>query len=271
MRRIAIVMFLAGFPIAAPALGQAIYRVDPPNGEEYRHAQRRYPQFRSETSRDRRRHQASPRSDDNGREQRSRRETDREAIENRITLLQGENAALKKELAARMPEERRATLESQISRLQDENAALKKDLAARMPEDRRAALESQISQLQNENAALKKDLAARMPEDRRAALESQLTRLQNENVALKKDLATRSAEVRAALQHEMERLQRENNALKRDLSAAAPSAPPAGTPGFPADGAAQREKDSTDLDRRSGFVEKAWRRLIEVLGNLKRG
>jgi glycine cleavage system regulatory protein len=271
MSRRTLIILLACLPMAAPALGQAIYRVDPPNGEEYRHAQRRYPQFRSETSRDRRRHQASPRSDDNDREQRPRRETDREAIENRITLLQSENAALKKELAARMPEERGATLESQIARLQNENAALKKDLAARMPEDRRAALESQLTRLQNENAALTKELAARMPEDRRAALESQNTRLQNENAALKKDVAARSAEVRAALQHEMERLRRENNALKRDLSASAPSASPAGKTVYPADGAGQREKDSTDLDRRPGFVEKAWRRLIEVVSHLKRG
>jgi len=242
MSRRALIIILAGCLIAAPALGQAIYRVDPPaNGEEYRHAQRRYPQFRSETSRDRRRHQASPRSEDNSREQRARRETDREAIENRITLLQGENAALRKELAARMPEERRATLESQIS------------------------------QLQNENAALKKDLAARMPEDRRAALENQNTRLQNENVALKKDLATRSAEVRAALQHEMERLERENNALKRDLSASARSALPAAQTELPTTGAGRRLKDNADLDRRSGFIEKAWRRLIEIVGNLKRG
>jgi hypothetical protein len=84
-------------------------------------------------------------------------------------------------------------------------------------------------------------------------------------------LATLSAEVRAALQHEMERLQRENDALKRDLSASAPSAPPAAETEFPAGGAAQREKHNADLDRRAGFIEKAWRRLIEVVANLKRG
>jgi hypothetical protein len=241
MRRIAIVMFLAGFPIAAPVLGQAVYRVDPPaKSDEYRYANRPYPQFRSETSRARRRQAPSLRNR-NGGDQRAAQAIDRDAIENRINELQSENAALKKELATRLPDERRA------------------------------ALESQIAQLQHENATLKNDLRTRLSEDRRVALENRNARLENENAALKKDLATRGAEVRAALQHEMERLQRENIALRKDPSASAPSALTAGKTVFPADGAAQREKDSADLDRRSGFVEKAWRRLIDVVGNLKRG
>ena len=239
MRRIAIVMFLAGFLIAAPALGQAIYRVDPPNGEEYRHAQRRYPQFRSETSRDRRRQARSPRNGDGG-DQRAAQAIDRAAIENRINELQSENAALKKELATHLPEEMRAALESQIARLQ------------------------------HENAALKKDLGTRLPEDRRVALENQNTRLENENAALKNDLATRGAEMHTALQHEIERLQRENIALRKDLSASAPSALPAAQTELPTTGAGRRPEDSADLDRRAGFIEKAWRRLIEIVGNLKR-
>jgi hypothetical protein len=238
MRRTAIVMFLTGFPIAAPALGQAVYHVDPPaKSDEYAH--RPYPQFRSETSRARRRQAPSLRNR-NGGEQRAAHAVDRNAIENRIDELQSENAALKKELATRLPEERRA------------------------------ALESQIAQLQHENATLKDDLRTRLPEDRRVALENKNARLENENAALKNDLATRGAEVHTALQREIERLQRENIALRKDLSASAPSALPAAQTELPTTGAARREKDSADLDRRVSFIEKAWRRLIEIVGNLKR-
>jgi hypothetical protein len=241
MRRAAIVMFLTGIPIAAPALGQAVYRVDPPaKSDEYRYAHRPYPQFRSETSRARRRQALSPRNG-NGGDQRAAQPIDRVAIENRINELQSENAALKKELATRLPEETRAALENQIARLQHENAALKKDLATRLPEDRGVALE-------NQNA-----------------------RLENENAALKNDLAIRGAETHTALQHEIERLQRENIVLRKNLSASAPSALPAAQTELPATGAGRRPKDNADLDRRAGFIEKAWRRLIEIVGHLKRG
>ncbi len=80
-------------------------------------------------------------------------------------------------------------------------------------------------------------------------------------------------EERAALEAEIARLQAENAALKKALlthgldlpGGAKPEKPPA--QGQNGDRSSQRD---TDLDRVMSFLEKAWRRLVEMVANLQR-
>ena len=77
-------------------------------------------------------------------------------------------------------------------------------------------------------------------------------------------------EDRAALEGEIARLQGENAALKRDLAARAPSSPDAGK-GSPAKPDQDLKLPSdADLDRAMSFLERAWRRLIEMVQNMQR-
>jgi hypothetical protein len=80
-------------------------------------------------------------------------------------------------------------------------------------------------------------------------------------------------EDRAALEGEIGRLQGENAALKKELLARGLALPGGVKTDPPASGGDQGLKlpDSADLDRVVTFLEKAWRRLIEMMGNLKRG
>jgi hypothetical protein len=78
-----------------------------------------------------------------------------------------------------------------------------------------------------------------MPEDR-AALEGEIVRLQGENATLKKELLARGLPL------------------------------PSGTKADPPTSDQELKLPSTaELDRVFGFLEKAWRRLVEMMGNLR--
>jgi hypothetical protein len=80
--------------------------------------------------------------------------------------------------------------------------------------------------------------------DERAALESEIIRLQNENGTLKKELLARGGTL--------------PNGVK--------AAPPSGSKGEP-DGKAPKD---SELDRMMTYMEKIWRRLVEMMHNVQR-
>lgn len=79
--------------------------------------------------------------------------------------------------------------------------------------------------------------------DERAALESEIARLQNSNAALKKDI------------------------LARGLPLPEPSQP---EPGATGNAPELKLPSQADIDRVMSFVEKVWRRLIEMMGQVQK-
>ena len=70
-------------------------------------------------------------------------------------------------------------------------------------------------------------------------------------------------EDRTALENEIARLQDENTALKRELAARGPG------PAVKPDETLKLPSDA-DLDRAMSFLERAWRRLVEMVQKLQR-
>jgi hypothetical protein len=97
----------------------------------------------------------------------------------------------------------------------------------------------QVSNCNRENAGW----TCRAAPDERTALESEIARLQAENGALKKELIARGAPL--------------PNGMKADPGA------PKGVP------EARTPKDS-ELDRVMTYMERIWRRLVEMMHNLQR-
>lgn len=81
--------------------------------------------------------------------------------------------------------------------------------------------------------------------DERAALEAEVSRLQGENGALKKELIARNLPLPGA--------------VKPDQSVSKPDEPPR----------VQLPTDA-DLDKMMGFMEKVWRRLVEMVVTLQK-
>jgi hypothetical protein len=85
--------------------------------------------------------------------------------------------------------------------------------------------------------------ACRALPDDRAALEAEIARLQGENVALKKELIARSLP------------------LPGRVKPAQPGGP---------DEAPLQLPNGADLNKVTSFLEKAWRRLVEIMGGLQK-
>jgi hypothetical protein len=83
-----------------------------------------------------------------------------------------------------------------------------------------------------------------MVPDERAALESEIARLQGENVALKKELLARNLPL--------------PEAVKPDPPATKPEDPRLQLP------------SDAELNKMMAFIEKAWRRLIDMIGTLQK-
>jgi hypothetical protein len=80
--------------------------------------------------------------------------------------------------------------------------------------------------------------------DERAALEAEIARLQGENIAIKKELLARNVPLPGTVKPE----------------------PPAAKPGEPR---LQLPNDA-DLDKVMNFIEKIWRRLVEMIATLQK-
>jgi hypothetical protein len=80
--------------------------------------------------------------------------------------------------------------------------------------------------------------------DERAALEAEIARLQGENIAIKKELLARNLPLPGTVKPE----------------------PPAAKPGEPR---LQLPNDA-DLDKVMNFIEKIWRRLVEMIATLQK-
>ena len=86
--------------------------------------------------------------------------------------------------------------------------------------------------------------------DERAALEGEIARLQNENGALKKELVTRGIPLPGA--------------MRPDTPVASAAPPPGGSaPGL-------KLPTDAELDRVMSFVEKVWRRLVDMVQTMQR-
>lgn len=97
----------------------------------------------------------------------------------------------------------------------------------------------QVSTCNRENAGW----TCRAAPDERTALESEIARLQNDNGMLKKELMARGATL--------------PNGMKAD-------------PGAPKSGPDAKSSKDSELDRVMNYMEKIWRRLVEMMHNLQR-
>ena len=101
--------------------------------------------------------------------------------------------------------------------------------------------------------------------DERAAHDSEIARLQGENVALKKAMLDRGLPLPSGVVAEA-----------APPAAAPPAAPPPATapPAVPPvardDGPSLKLPSDADIDRMMTTVEKIWRRLLEMMGNLQK-
>jgi hypothetical protein len=77
-------------------------------------------------------------------------------------------------------------------------------------------------------------------------------------------------EDRAALEGEIARLQGENAALKKEMLARGLALPGGTTADPPAPDRDLKRPNAAELDRMVAFLEKAWRRLVEMMGNLQK-
>ena len=90
--------------------------------------------------------------------------------------------------------------------------------------------------------------------DERAALEETIGRLQGDNAGLKKELLARGLSLPSG--------------VKADPPAAKESDKGAGKPADPS--ASVRTPSDAELDRVMGFIEKVWRRLVEIMVDIQR-
>ena len=97
----------------------------------------------------------------------------------------------------------------------------------------------QVSSCKQETAGW----TCRAAPDERTALESEIARLQTENGALKKELLARGAPL--------------PNGMKAD-------------PGAPRGAPDTKAPKESEIDRVMGYMERIWRRLVEMMHNLQR-
>ncbi len=89
--------------------------------------------------------------------------------------------------------------------------------------------------------------------DERAALESEIARLQGDNAALKKELLARGVAL--------------PDGVRADQP---PPPPPPLPPAAKGDGPVVRLPTDAEFDRAMAFIEKAWRRMVEMMVDLQR-
>lgn len=128
--------------------------------------------------------------------------------------------------------------------------------------------------------------------DERAALDTEIGKLQGENIGLKSELArfkdeqARLEREIAALKQAHQRLDAQHKELKAEIDRLAASSPPPKIDAplareEPADKGAARHAgkgnrlelplpDDHEIERAVSFVERAWRRLIEMAGRVQR-
>jgi len=116
----------------------------------------------------------------------------------------------------------------------------------------------QVSVCSRENAGW----ACRVVPDERTALEEAIGRLQGDNAALKKDMLARGLPLPSGVRAEPP-------PAAPDLDKGKPAKPPlAAKPGDAKPGDAK--PSDAELDRMLGFIEKVWRRLVEVMVEFQR-
>jgi hypothetical protein len=99
--------------------------------------------------------------------------------------------------------------------------------------------------------------ACRVVPDERTALEEAIGRLQGDNAALKKDMLARGLPLPSG--------------VRPEPPAAAPNADTSARPGAqPAEPPSAAKPSDAELDRMLGFIEKVWRRLVEVMVEFQR-
>jgi hypothetical protein len=97
--------------------------------------------------------------------------------------------------------------------------------------------------------------------DERSAFDSEIARLQGENAALKKALLDRGLPLPSGVVAEA------TPPATQPPAAAPPATPP---PAARNDGPTLRMPSDADIDRMMTTVEKVWRRLLEMMGNLQK-
>jgi hypothetical protein len=101
--------------------------------------------------------------------------------------------------------------------------------------------------------------------DERNALEAEIARLQGENVALKKELLARNLPLPGTVKPQQPTAKPEDPAAKPELPAAKPEQP-ATKPEQPQ---LQLPSDA-DLNKMMTFIEKVWRRLVDMIVTLQK-
>ncbi len=194
----------------------------------------------------------------------------------RIERLQAEIAARDRVIAERAQSsreqeaavaqgaERRAADAAEIARLKEETDRLARELAAR----ERAVAERARSSREQEAAVAQ-------GAERRAADAAEIARLKEETERLTRELAAREravAEVKnAAEAAEKELLRLRAPPLAEPKPAEAEKEPPSGRHAPPiAKGAEPRLPDEAELDRALAYLERAWRKLIDMVQRLQK-
>jgi chromosome segregation ATPase len=188
----------------------------------------------------------------------------------------GQLGELQKQLG--MPEEERAALKAAIEKSQADSAATKSELGA----------------LREEIASLKQQLSSNQPGD---ALRAELARIRSSNevlavevAAMRRDITANTAQVAAQKQVEAQRteitklqnenkqlnaqitaLQDETAAMQKRIAELEPPRPPAPVPAPKSSELKVPQMPSKDelAQARAAIVE-AWRRVVEMLNDLKR-
>ncbi len=173
---------------------------------------------------------------------------ERQGLVSRIALLEQDNSGLKGALA----------------RLEADNAVLKKQLA---DDGARRELDAAVAQARQDSDALKRELAA--TREQVAALQKQ--------VAAQGDQSARDAEIarlkseNAALNDRIAGLQIDTAAMKNEIAALKP--PPAPTPPaeVPPDSKDKLKLPTReDLERARAALNEAWRRVMDMIGQLQK-
>jgi predicted nuclease with TOPRIM domain len=167
--------------------------------------------------------------------------------------------------------ERQAALDGEIEQLKTRNEALQRQFEAGQQKtaadiNKRAALAEKITALHTEHGALKTridDLKSQV-----VALEN-LMGAQTERDAQKAEIAGLKS-ANDALNKQLLAIKAQTETLQKQIAELTPPPPPS-----PADGAAAKSGDikkplREDLEHARAVLEEAWRRVVEMIGNLQK-
>jgi chromosome segregation ATPase len=202
-------------------------------------------------------------------------EQDNSGIKGALARLENDSAELKKAIEAG----RRSDLEPAIAQAIAANDALKRELAAM--QDKLAAVERQVA---DDSARRALDAAIAQARDANDALKRELAATRDQVAALQKEVADRSAnETQQAdierlktehkdLTDKLARLEMGNAAMQSEIDALKPPPPPPSPRAdVPPDKRDELKLPSReDMDRARAALSDAWRRLMEMIGQLQR-